>query len=76
MVKFDNDTSYTIGTVLLLARAARSSIRTRARSAKGLIEHVGMLLDAKSRMDATPFLMSTAEEVELTHEAAIGGGTR
>jgi Fe-S cluster assembly scaffold protein SufB len=35
-----------------------------------------MLLDAKSRMDATPFLMSTAEEVELTHEAAIGGGTR
>jgi len=33
---------------------------------------MGVLLDAASRVEAVPVLTSTVEEVELTHEAAIG----
>jgi Fe-S cluster assembly scaffold protein SufB len=50
----------------------RSSIEARARGAKGHIECMGVLLDARSRVEAIPTLTSTVEEVELTHEAAIG----
>ncbi|MEZ0346820.1 MAG: SufD family Fe-S cluster assembly protein [Infirmifilum sp.] len=51
---------------------SRAKIEARSTKTKGHIECLGVLMDDKSTLEAIPILSSRVQEVELTHEAAIG----
>ncbi|QOJ78696.1 SufD family Fe-S cluster assembly protein [Infirmifilum lucidum] len=51
---------------------SRGNIEARTGGTKGHIECLGLLMDNSSNINAIPTLSSSAQEVELTHEAAIG----
>ena len=51
---------------------ARAKIQAKASGSKGHIECRGLMLSDTSRITAVPELDSTAKDVELTHEAAVG----
>lgn len=51
---------------------SRAEVRARAPRTKGHIECLGVLMDSNSTIEAIPVLSSTVQEVELSHEAAIG----
>ncbi|MGA1974026.1 MAG: SufD family Fe-S cluster assembly protein [Conexivisphaerales archaeon] len=51
---------------------ARARIHARSSGSKGHIECRGLMLSDTSRITAVPELDSTASDVELTHEAAVG----
>ncbi|UNQ73892.1 SufD family Fe-S cluster assembly protein [Infirmifilum sp. NZ] len=51
---------------------SRGMIEARSGKTKGHIECLGILMDNESSIEAVPVLSSRAQEVELTHEAAIG----
>ncbi|MEM0377205.1 MAG: SufD family Fe-S cluster assembly protein [Thermofilum sp.] len=51
---------------------SRAEVKATAPRAKGHIECLGVLMDSVSSIEAIPILSSTVQEVELSHEAAIG----
>ncbi len=51
---------------------ARARIATQASESRGHIECRGLMLSDSSRIWTIPELDSTAKDVELTHEAAVG----
>ncbi|MGC9095901.1 MAG: SufB/SufD family protein [Infirmifilum sp.] len=50
----------------------RAKINASAPGGKGHIECLGLLMDNESIIEAIPVLSSSKQEVQLTHEAAIG----